>query len=150
MDIRLSGKCPRIGRYKFPYYIHRIGEMINNGTINLKTDKDGNGYVTIPRYINGLDTIYNVLEQTLLIPADSITEVNINLDEHKLNIYTFNTVSSRGLENLQREYRVGYGLDACIGIHIDMKPELQVLYQLQTCVDKHGVLKDEARDMRSE
>lgn len=148
MDIRLSGNCPRIGRYKFPYYIHEIGNMINNGTINLKTDRDGNGYVAVPKQTTVHTRLYSELEEHLLLPQNSITEININMDEHKLDIYTFHTVSSRGLENLQREYRVGYGLEGCIGIHVDLKPELLVLYQLQTCVDKHGVLVDEAGDQR--
>lgn len=149
MDIRIKDKCPKIGRYKFPYYIHVIGHMINNGIIHLRKNRDGNGYVSINKFHNGIvSELYLELEQVLLLPTDSITEININMDEHKLDIYTFHTVSSRGLSNLQREYRVGYGLEACIGIHIDLKPELSVLMQLQNCVDKHGVLLDEAGDQR--
>lgn len=136
MDIRLTQKRPIIGRYKLPYYLLFMGEMIRNKEINLKTDRDGNDYVELPKKGLGFETIYTVLERHLLLPAGSITEVNLNMDRLQLDIYTFHTVSSRGLQNLEREYRVGYGLEDCIGIHIDLKPELLVLLQLQSCVEE--------------
>lgn len=136
MDSRIHGKCPRISRYKFPYYITIIGELIDSGTINIMAEEDGNRYVSFDRKRAG--ELYDVFERVLLIPKDSIEEIYLNREEHQLDVYTFHTVSSYGLENLERNYRVGYGLQDTIGIHIDIKPEHLILTQLQICVNKHG------------
>lgn len=133
MDSRVHGKYPQWGRYKFPYYLHLIAEYIGNGKINIQKDQDGNGYVSFSPEKH--QWLYKDLEQRLIIPRKAITEINLNITENKLDIYTFYTVSSNGLKNLEREFRVGYGLNDCIGIHIDIKPELAILYQQQIFIN---------------
>ena len=134
MDSRLHGKYVNHIHYEIPHYLKTIGELIELGAINLKFGRNGNGYVLLDNETCFL--VYRRMEQILILPSNSVTEININFEKLQLEIYTFHTVSSYWLKNLQREYYVGYGMDYEIGIYIDIKQDLMILLQLQIWVNE--------------
>lgn len=129
MDSRIHGKEIKFNYYNIPPYTRQIELLIRLGRINLIENRDGNGYISFDKIEHR--SLYETIEGLLCLPSHSIVEININTERHKLDIYTFSTITSYGLKQLEREYTIGYGLDDCIGLHIDFHPDWLLLLQLQ-------------------
>ena len=129
MDSRIHGKPINIMEYQIPQYTIHLYHYIIMDRINLMYDRDGNGYISLDKEKH--EGVYHALEGLLLIPSGSIEEININTDRLVLSVYTFASITSYGLENIERSYRIGYGLGDCVGIHIDFHPDWSLLIQNQ-------------------
>ena len=136
MDSRIHGKEIILGNYNIPPYTRQIELLIRLNRINLIKDRDGNGYISFDKKEHR--SLYETIEGLLCLPSHSIVEININTERHKLDIYTFSTITSYGLKQLEREYTIGYGLEDCIGLHIDFHPDWLLLLQLQIYTNKLG------------
>ena len=141
MDSRIHGKAINPIRYKLPSYTRQIELLIRLNQINLIEDRDGNGYISFDKTEHR--ALYETIEGLLYLPGHSIVEININTERLKLDIYTFSTITSYGLNQLERAYTIGYGLEDCVGLHIDFSPDWQLLLQLQIYANKLGQWDDE-------
>ena len=129
MDSRIHGKEIKFSQYNLPPYTKQIELLIKLNRINLIKDRDGNGYISFDKIEHR--SLYEIIEGLLCLPGHSIVEININTERHKLDIYTFSSITSYGLNQLEREYTIGYGLEDCIGLHIDFHLDWMLLLQLQ-------------------